>query len=94
MRAELIRKYFVLGSELEELFPDLDFKNHCYWRIALDNTLCSKWSDVIDRPAYKHLPMDQLKQVVWLLMQYSTDRELLLVHNTKSLQYRNKSKSL
>ena len=36
-------KYFNLAKELEKIYPLSSFKNHCYWRIALDNTFKNKW---------------------------------------------------
>ncbi|MEM6687631.1 MAG: acetyltransferase, partial [Bacteroidota bacterium] len=66
------------------------FENHCYLRIALDNTLQTKWDTVIKKPAYKHLTAAQLKQVVQLLESYDGNELLLKRDNTISLNYRKK----
>ena len=88
MDEDLTIKYLQLGSTLENTYPELTFKNHCYWRIALDNTLSEKWDNVIERPAYKNLTGEQLEKVVDLLDKYQSDKHLLMTHNKKSLQYR------
>lgn len=88
MESNLTETYLLLGSTLESTYPELTFKNHCYWRIALDNVLASRWDKVIQRPAYKNLTESQLREVVALLEKYRSDKHLLMVHNKKSLQYR------
>jgi hypothetical protein len=86
---DLQNRYFVLGNELESRYPHLNFKNHCYWRIALDNTVQAKWDQRIKRrPAYLNLSNDQLKRVVILLEEYLQNQELLLMHNQTSLRFR------
>ncbi|ALM21073.1 acetyltransferase [Nonlabens sp. MIC269] len=84
--------YFELGEQLPKQYPELNFDNHCYWRIALDNVLQGKWRDKIPAPAYKHLTDDQLDYVIHLLKSYSKDQRLLLQHNENSLRYRGKIK--
>ena len=90
MNLERKALYFSLGNELAELHKHLNFENHCYWRIALDNTLSAKWKDVISAPAYKHLTEEQFQQVIQLLKSYKEDEELLLKHNKISLELRGK----
>lgn len=92
-KEELIKEYFSLGTKLEETYPHLNFKNHCYWRIALDNVFSSKWDAKLQRPAYKNLDFAHLKQVVQLLQAYCLDKELLLKHNLHSLNYRKSRKT-
>ena len=82
--------YLGLPEELAAKYPDLNFDNHCYLRIALDNTLGAKWDSQITRPAYKNLDGSQLNEVRELLRKYKEDRELLLRHNAKSLGFRKK----
>ena len=82
--------YLGLPEELAAKYPDLNFDNHCYLRIALDNTLGTKWDSQISRPAYKNLDESQLNEVRELLRKYKEDRELLLRHNAKSLGFRKK----
>ena len=86
----LKEKYFELAGRLEERYPDTSFRNHCYWRIALDNTLGARWDTVIGRPAYKHLTSARMESVVSLLEAYLQDRDLLMAHNQVSLKYRGK----
>lgn len=86
-REQLIKEYFDLGRKLEHLYDELDFKNHCYWRIALDNVLAAKWDLIIERPAYKNLTDNDLRQVIRLLNTYLDNRTLLLAHNRNSLNF-------
>ncbi|MEM9896585.1 MAG: acetyltransferase [Bacteroidota bacterium] len=87
-RSALVQKYFELAALLEEQNPGLTFRNHCYWRIALDNTVLTKWDTVMKRPAYQHLTTEQLAFAVRLLANYLDDKELLLRHNRVSLRFR------
>jgi len=82
--------YFDAANALVLIYPDLNFKNHCYWRIALDNMLNAKWDTVIKKPAHAHLNDDQIQSVVSLLLAYQTDLTLLKAHNLKSLNFRKK----
>ena len=87
-RQELENLYFDLAQKLEFRYHEFSFQNHCYWRIALDNAMQGRWDFQISRPAYKHLSIEQLKRTVSFLQSYLIDRELLLEHNQKSLDYR------
>jgi len=89
-REYIEKKYLKLGNELPAMYPDLDFENHCYWRISLDNVVGNKWDRVIDKPAYKNLSLDQLQRVVDLMKSYKTDIEVLKENNKRSLEYRGK----
>lgn len=84
--------YQSLPENLVEQYKDLNFENHCYLRIALDNTFQKKWNKVLKSPAYKHLNNSQLEQVILLLKSYQTDKALLLEHNKKSLAWRKAEK--
>jgi len=86
--SEWIAGYFKWGNALEEQYPDLNFKNHCYWRIALDSVMGRKWDEVIPRPAYKHLHENELKSVVHRLEAYHKSKALLLSDNAQSLKWR------
>ncbi|MDO1500302.1 acetyltransferase [Winogradskyella maritima] len=85
--------YKGLPEALEKSYHKLNFDNHCYLRIALDNTFNAKWDNVIKRPAYKNLSKEKLERVVGLLQAYKTDLELLQSHNAKSLSWRKKLKT-
>ena len=80
--------YQNLPEKLTKIYPDLNFDNHCYLRIALDNTFKTKWDTVLKRPAYKNLNSLKRSEVLTLLKSYQTKKELLLAHNENSLRYR------
>ncbi|WOI22354.1 acetyltransferase [Nonlabens ulvanivorans] len=84
------QEYLDLGNALPNQYYHLKFDNHCYWRIALDNTLFAKWSDVIPAPAYRNISEDQLDYAIHLLKSYQKDEQLLIEHNRISLIYRGK----
>ena len=80
-----------LSNALEKQFEtQLNFKNHCYLRIAYDNTANNKWDNVIAKPFIKNANEAQLKNAVFLLNKYTSDKELLLKHNVVSLAFRKK----
>lgn len=80
--------YQGLPEKLEKQYPELNFRNHCYLRIALDNTLKTKWDTKLKKPAYKYLLPHQLIAVINLLESYQKSKEVLLQHNRQSLNYR------
>ncbi|MFT5667794.1 MAG: hypothetical protein ACI9DK_001994 [Vicingaceae bacterium] len=80
--------YFTLAKRLEERYSNRNFKNHCYWRIALDQVFGKKWDTAVAKPAYKNLKIEDLKVTVTLLTRYLEDENLLLQHNQTSLQFR------
>ncbi|ARN78494.1 acetyltransferase [Nonlabens spongiae] len=89
-RKELEQEYINLGNVLSTYYPNKSFQNHCYWRIALDNTLHEQWNKQISSPAYKNLTDEQLVNTIDLLRLYIKDEELLEKHNRLSLIYRGK----
>jgi hypothetical protein len=80
--------YQSLPEQLAEQYKNLNLENHCYLRIALDNSFQTQWNKVLKSPAYKHLNNNQLEEVNSLLKQYQKDKNLLLKHNKKSLSWR------
>ena len=84
--------YLGLPEQLTGNYPELNFENHCYLRIALDLVFQTKWDAKIPKPAHKHLNAEQLETVQKLLTCYLTDKALLLQHNTLSLHYRKEAK--
>lgn len=80
--------YQSLPEKLAEQHKDLNFENHCYLRIALDNAFEARWDKTLKKPAYKHLSKNQLETVISLLKQYQKDKVFLLEHNKKSLAWR------
>ena len=77
-----------LANDLEKQYPDLNFKNHCYLRIAYDNTVNAKWDTVVDRPFVARASSIQIDTSSAFLMMYKVDKEFLLEHNKISLEYR------
>ncbi|MEL7270743.1 MAG: acetyltransferase [Bacteroidota bacterium] len=84
--------YLGLPEQLTGNYPELNFKNHCYLRIALDQVFQAKWDTKIPKPAHKHLNGEQLEAVRNLLTRYLTNKALLLQHNMLSLHYRKEAK--
>ena len=88
----------MLCNEIKELSNLLDkkynkefnFRNHCYLRIAYGNTISDKWDNKINKPFVKYADETQLIHAVGLLNKYVLDKEILLLHNEKSLDYRRK----
>ena len=79
-----------LAKDLEKQYPDLNFRNHCYLRIAYDNVVGAKWNTVISEPFTKKAIIEQVNKANELLILYKTDKHLLLEHNKISLTYRKK----
>ena len=69
---------------------ELNFRNHCYLRIAYDNTVNNKWDNVVPKPFIKNASEDQLNSVVELLKNYAKNKHLLTKHNLLSLTFRQK----
>jgi hypothetical protein len=79
-----------IANELEEKYTDLNFKNHCYLRIAYDNVINSKWDTFICRPFTKKASAKQINDANLLLCLYLYNKDLLIRHNKISLTYRKK----
>ncbi|WP_296637612.1 acetyltransferase [Polaribacter sp.] len=82
--------YQNLPERLSEKYRELNFQNHCYLRIALDNFFQSKWDTKIQRPAYRNLSKVELNKVIQLLKSYYDNKKMLLDHNKNSLYFRGK----
>ncbi len=89
-REKLEKDYKNLGNELPTFYPNKSFQNHCYWRIALDNTVGAQWNKKISSPAYKNLTDEQLQKTLEFLRLYIRDEKTLEQHNRQSLIYRGK----
>ena len=68
----------------------LNFRNHCYLRIAYDITVKKKWDTVVERPFIKNASADQLNCVIGLLKDYIMNKDLITKHNLISLTFRQK----
>lgn len=82
--------YTILPKVLVLKYPELDFKKHCYMRIALDNVIGTRWEIRISKPIHKHLSAKQRALVIEYLNSYLEDKMILLTHNMISLAYRGK----
>ena len=90
-RVSLMKEISRLSNQLDEKFAnELNFRNHCYLRIAYDNTVKNKWDNVIQKPFNKNATDEQLKNALLLLNSYVSNKKLLLKHNISSLQFRKK----
>ena len=86
---ELKDNILKLSFELEQQY-DLNFKHHCYLRIAYDTTVRDKWNNVIKSPFLNNCTYDNLINVFGLLLCYQINQKILLYDNEISLGYRNK----
>ncbi|SCY33636.1 hypothetical protein SAMN05192588_2337 [Nonlabens sp. Hel1_33_55] len=89
-RSDLEKQYLELGNQLPTVYPDFHFKNHCYWRIALDQVVGDQWNRRLKSPAYKNLSDEQLLTTVNYMKAYQSDEVLLKQHNQESLSWRGK----
>ena len=87
IKNEIIR----LSNSLDAQYAaELNFRNHCYLRIAYDNAVNNKWDNVIAKPFIKNANEDQLNSVVGFLKKYAINKDLLTKHNLLSLALRQK----
>ena len=90
-RASIKKEIIRLSNLLDLKFAtELNFRNHCYLRIAYDNSVNNKWDNVIAKPFIKNANEEQLNNAAFLLNKYTSDKELLLKHNLVSLAFRKK----
>ena len=81
-----------LSNELDlQYSAELNFRNHCYLRIAYDNIVGNKWDVVIKRPFTKYATNNQLQNAAAALLLYKSDKKKLLTDNEKSLGFRKKA---
>ena len=92
-KIDLIAEIKRISNLLDKQYDlELNFRNHCYLRIAYDNTLQNKWDLVVKKPFTKYANQDQLENVINLLDTYMLDKNKLLEHNKNSLTYRKNMK--
>ncbi len=82
--------YLQFPDALVRKYPELNFENHCYLRIALDNVVGTRWDKRIAKPAYKNLTTKQRALVIEFLSDYLDDKSLLQSHHMISMAYRGK----
>ena len=85
----LIAEIKKLANSLDKLYDsELNFRNHCYLRIAYDCTVENRWDLVLKKPFIKYADNCELENAISLLNCYLTDKSKLLFDNEKSLKYR------
>lgn len=65
-------------------------EDHCFQRIVLDAVCGGVWYNHLDRPAYKHLSLQQAKQAVALCRDIAAGEADLVLLNRQSLMWRGK----
>lgn len=90
-REQLEQAYFKLANLLAKEHPNLNYENHCYWRMANDAVCYNKWDRVVKAPFYKNasdnLLADSLDRLRCMLYNYDYINSL----NKLSLTYRGKT---
>lgn len=76
------------ANELVEKYPDKNLENHCYLRIAYDNSCKGRWTDFFERPFYKHAPLHKAMKAKVILEQMKTSERIVDTLNEMSLNYR------
>jgi len=85
----------VLSNVLDKHYKkELNFRNHCYLRIAFDATVNNKWDTKVGKPYTKYASEAQLQNALALLKGYLLDKQLLLMDNEKSLAFRENCKQI
>ena len=83
----------VLSYKLDKQYnKELNFRNHCYLRIAFDVTVNNKWDTKVGKPFTKYASEAQLQNALALLKGYLLDKQLVLIDNEKSLAFRKNRK--
>lgn len=90
-REKLEEAYLKLGNLLEQEHSNLQFKNHCYWRIANDYTCFGKWDTYIEGPFYKKANDLILRTSVNTLKSMLFDEDRINNLNQISLNYRKRT---
>ena len=94
-RREIISKIKHLSNELDKLYEnELNFRNHCYLRIAFDASIGDKWDLQIKRPFVQYASKNLLEKVLFSLNEYVSNKQLLLSNNNESLLYRQQYRQL
>lgn len=89
-KTKLIYEIKRLSNLLDNQYcKELNFRNHCYLRIAYDNSTQDKWDNIVNKPFVKYATSFQLQSAVDLLNKYLLDKLTLLSDNGKSLDFRN-----
>lgn len=90
-KKELVNQIKGLSNYLDKLYNSrTNFRNHCYLRIAYDNTCGGKWDLLVSKPFVDNATTDQLATALDYLNRYKDDFTCLITDNKKSLKFRNK----
>lgn len=90
-RESLINQIKLLSNDLDKLYIDkVSFRNHCYLRIAYDNTCGNKWDLIVEKPFIKNATLLQLTTSLDYLIKYKNNFVTVMSDNDLSLQYRKK----
>ncbi|MEM1123438.1 MAG: hypothetical protein AAGJ18_23570 [Bacteroidota bacterium] len=76
-----------LVTDLVRQYPQLNFQNHCYRRIAYDNVLGHKWTERY-RVFTAECTKVEMEAVIERLERYKGNRGVLLGENAASLGWR------
>ena len=92
---DLISEIKKLSNQLDIQYnQELNFRNHCYLRIAYDNTVNNKWDITVKRPFTKYANEHQLETTLNFLKLYLSDKKRLLNDNEISLAFKKKDNDL
>lgn len=91
MKTDIVNEIKEVSNYLDKLYAKhTSFRNHCYLRIAYDNTCNRKWDEVVQKPFVKNATELQLNASLKYLVKYKDDFTALLSDNQKSLKLRGK----
>ena len=93
-RKQIQKNILEFAFKLEKIYPNSNFKHHCYLRISYDNTLESDWRKIIQKPFMNNCKSSSLITVLDLLQLYIVSEKHLIQDNKKSLYYRGIIKKL
>ncbi|MEM1119515.1 MAG: hypothetical protein AAGJ18_03660 [Bacteroidota bacterium] len=76
-----------LLMDLVRRYPQFNFQNHCYRRIAYDNVLGKKWTERY-QVFVQECTKVEIEAVIQKLESYRVDQATLLLDNEASLNWR------
>lgn len=92
MRSNLSKRYFELANKLLPALAEEDnhpvHENHCYGRIALDHQAGCMWRNKWQSPAYKTIPLEDLRDVVMRMELWLKEPSYLKADHIGSLSCR------
>lgn len=82
-----------LVDKLPLVYPDLNFENHCYRRIAYDELMQCKWDTKVKKPFVDNINITNLSIIILTLTSFVESKQYLLRCNEKSLKYRSNERN-